>query len=358
MARRDHFLVVEPVTESLFLPWTQEWTTNRKSRIVTMSWRRLPPLATVTAVLYGAGAVLLVAGVVTWVPGRNPRWVVTALAVTATLFFVWTVLRGRRFTTTEALVMIAVQLFTVGALTWTTQLSIGAYSNGTVLPVAAVYVIWFLQPAAGRIVLYVGSLWWFAAILHHDDRSLVGFALSLMVQTIVAAEVLAQLKARMDRLARTDQLTGTLNRRGIAEVLERELHRSRRRARELSVVSIDLDGLRVVNNTQGHTAGDRLLERATAHWTDRLRRRDAIGRTGGDEFLVVLPGTTLEQAEKIVEALAADAPGAWSAGTATVKAGDSVGSLLDRADQRMYVHKAARHGADVPAPAIGPTVHS
>jgi len=330
----------------------------RKSSTVSKVLRRLPPLATVTAVLYGSGALLLIVGAVTWSPGRNPRWVITSLAATAAVFFVWTVVRGRRFTTTEALGMIAVQFFTIGALTWTTQLTLGAYSNGTALPVAAVYVIWFLQPVAGRIVLYLGSLWWFAAILHHDDRPLVGFALSLVVQTLIAAEVLSRLKVRMDNLARTDQLTGTLNRRGIAEVLERELHRSARRQRDLSVVSIDLDGLRSVNNTQGHTAGDRLLERATAHWIDRLRRRDSIGRTGGDEFLFVLPGTTLEQAERIVQELATDAPGAWSAGAATVKPGDSVGTLLDRADQRMYDDKAARQGAGVPAGSLGPTVHS
>ena len=330
----------------------------RKSSTVSKVLRTLPPLATVTAVLYGSGALLLVVGAVTWSPGRNPRWVITSLAATAAVFFVWTVVRGRRFTTTEALGMIVVQFFTIGALTWTTELTLGAYSNGTALPVAAVNVIWLLPPITGRIVLYLGTLWWFAAILHHDDRPLVGFALSLAVQTLIAAEVLSRLKRRMDNLARTDQLTGTLNRRGIAEVLERELHRSSRRQRDLSVVSIDLDGLRSVNNTQGHTAGDRLLERATAHWIDRLRRRDSIGRTGGDEFLFVLPGTTLEQAERIVEELAADAPGAWSAGAATVKPGDSVGTLLDRADQRMYDNKAARQGAGVPAGSVGPTVHS
>lgn len=330
---------------------------NRNNSAVTMPMGKLPPLSTVTAVLFGTGAVLLIIGAVTWVPGKNPRWVITCLAVTATGFFLWAVLRGRRFTRAEALVMVVAELFTIGALTWTTDLTLAAFSNGTALPIAAVYVIWFLHPVAGRIVLYLGTLWWFVAVLHHDDTSLTAFALSLLLQTIVAAEVLAQLKTRMDRLARTDQLTGTLNRRGIAELLEREVHRAVRRRRDLSVVSIDLDGLRAVNNTQGHTAGDHLLQQATSYWTSRLRRRDSIGRTGGDEFLFVLPGTTLEQAGWIVESLAADAPGAWSAGVASIKPGDSVGSLLDRADQRMYDDKAARRAAGVPAEAQAPTVH-
>lgn len=320
--------------------------------------RTLPSLTSVSAVLYGAGAVLLVSGAITWVPGKNPRWVITSLAVLATVFFVYTLVRGRRFTATEALVMVSAEFFTIGALTWTTDLTLGAFANGTALPIAGVYVVWFLQPVAGRVVLYLGCVWWFIAILHHDNASLGGFGASLVVQTIVAAEVFSRIKGRLEHQARTDQLTGTLNRRGITELLDRELSAAARRRRDLSVVAIDLDGLRTINNTLGHTAGDRLLERATRHWIDGLRRRDAIGRTGGDEFLIVLPGTTLEQAGLIVAKLAVDAPGAWSAGVASAVRGDTAESLIDVADRRMYRDKAARQGIDVPTTGNGPTVHS
>ncbi|MET0930344.1 MAG: GGDEF domain-containing protein [Aeromicrobium sp.] len=320
--------------------------------------RALPPLTSVTAVLYGVGAMLLVSGAVTWVPGKNPRWVITSLAVLAVVFFLHTLARGRRFTTTEALVMVAAEFFTIGALTWTTDLTLGAFANGTTLPIVSAYVVWFMHPVAGRIVLYLGCLWWFIAILHHDSAALAGFGASLVVQTIVAAEVFSRIKGRMDGLARTDQLTGTLNRRGIAERLEQELARAVKRHRDLSIVAIDLDGLRAVNNAHGHTAGDRLLEASTRHWTDGLRRRDAIGRTGGDEFLIVLPGTTLDQAEQIIAELAVDSPGAWSSGIATAKPRDSAQSILERADRRMYRDKAARQGTDVPSSRNGPTVHS
>lgn len=311
--------------------------------------RKLPALTVVTAMLYGSGALLLIAGVVTWVPGKNPRWVITTLAVVAVAFLVYTLSRGRRFTETEGLVMIAAHLFTIGAMTWTTELTLGAYSNGTVLPVAGVYVVWFLAPVAGRVVLYLGCLWWFVAILHQGESGLLGFAFSLVVQTLIATEVFSLLKRRMDRLVRTDQLTGVLNRRGVTEVLHRELSRALKRRQDLSVVAIDLDGLRAVNNALGHTEGDRLLTQATRHWRDRLRRRDSIGRTGGDEFLLVLPGTTRSQAERIVVMLGVDSPGAWSAGVASAQLGDTVESLFDSADRRMYDDKAARRTADVPS---------
>ncbi len=307
--------------------------------------RALPPLTSATATMYGCGSVLLVAGAVTWEPGKNPRWVISSLAVLAVVFFAWTMLRGRRFTRAEALVMTTAQLVTVGCLTWTTQLSIGAFANGTVLPIVGVYVIWFLHPVAGRVVLYSGAAWWFAAIVHQESQLLVPFALSLLAQTVIAAEVFARIKGRMDRLARTDPLTGTLNRRGVTEVLEREMARASRRDESLSVVAVDLDGLREVNNSYGHKAGDRMLERASRHWSTSLRRRDTIGRTGGDEFLFVLPATSMEQADRIVERLSEASTVRWSAGIAMAKPGDSAESVLERADRRMYVAKAARQTA-------------
>jgi GGDEF domain-containing protein len=101
-----------------------------------------------------------------------------------------------------------------------------------------------------------------------------------------------------------------------------------------------------------------LLASSTRHWIDRLRSRDAIGRTGGDEFLLILPGTTMEQAEHVVAGLVVGSPGAWSSGVAMAKPGDTTESLLERADRRMYRDKAARRSIDVPTTGNGPTVLS
>jgi diguanylate cyclase (GGDEF)-like protein len=309
---------------------------------VMRSLRRLPPLTTVTAVMYGSGSVLLVVGVLTWEPGKNPRWVISTLAAISLVFLSWTLLRGARLTRSEALVMSGVKLFVIGCLTWTTHLMLGAFANGTVLPIAGLYAVWFLHPVAGRVVLYAGIAWWSAAILQHGDATLVPFSASIVIQTVVATEVFARIKQRMDRVARTDPLTGTLNRRGITEVLQRELDRARRRDRPISVVAIDIDGLREVNNTRGHRAGDEMLESVSRHWIERVRQNDAIGRTGGDEFLLVLPGTSAEQAGAIVRRLTDDSPAAWSAGVAMAKPHDSAESMVERADSRLYEAKSAR----------------
>ena len=308
-------------------------------------WLGLPPLTAATAAMYGSGSVLLFAGAAAWQPGKNPRWVITSLAVLAVVFFVWTLCRGSRFSQEEALAMTAVQLLIVGSLTWTTHLMLGAFPNGTVLPIVGVYVIWFLHPVAGRVVFYLGASWWLLAIAHHDQASLIPFAASIVIQAAVATEVFSRIKLRMDRLARTDPLTGTMNRRGITEVLERELARAARRGSPISVVAIDIDGLREVNNTYGHQAGDEMLETVTRHWIDGVRHHDAIGRTGGDEFLLVLPRTSLEQAQAIVRRLDEESPGRWSAGVAMAKPDESAESMLGRADHRLYAEKASRQHA-------------
>lgn len=318
--------------------------------------RTMPPLTIATAAMYGCGSVLLVGGAVMWEPGKNPRWIIAALAVVSAGFFVWTVLRGRRFTPAEALAMTVFQVVSIGCLTWTTDLTLGAFANGTVLPIVGVYTMWFLPPVPGRVVLYGGTIWWFGAILHQDDPTLLPFAVSLVVQTVIATEVFSRIKRRMDRLARTDPLTGVLNRRGITEVLQRELSAALRRGHSVSVVAVDLDGLREVNNSRGHRAGDELLETITRHWVGSVRRRDEVGRTGGDEFLFVLPSTTKDEAESLVKRLAETSPGSWSAGIAVVKPDDSLTSLLERADRRMYVAKASRQGIEMPGAGHRPSV--
>lgn len=299
---------------------------------------------------------MLAVGAIAWEPSKNPRWVLAGLALVCLAFFVWSMVRGRRFTATEALVMTAVQVAAIGGMTWTTQLTVGAFANGTVLPIVGVYAIWFLHPVAGRVVLYLGALWWFVAILHQDDGSVVPLAACLVAQTVLAIEVLSCTKRRMERLAHVDPLTGALNRRGINAALDREIDHATRRGQPMSVVAVDVDGLREVNNTRGHRAGDQLLETLTRHWIDGLRRGDQMGRTGGDEFLFVLPLTGEDEAEAFVRRLASSSPGSWSAGVAVTKPGDTRTSLLDRADSRMYMAKGARRAAGVLSPRIGPSV--
>jgi len=156
--------------------------------------------------------------------------------------------------------------------------------------------------------------------------------------------------------ASRDHKTGLLNTRALERAAEQELERARRFGRPISVIVCDVDGLREVNNKHGHLAGDAALAAVADTLCDELRDYDLCGRFGGDEFVVVLPETALDEAlevaERIDRALAARSvatgrdsfPVALSTGVATLtpEHGFSLKALLADADATMYKAKAAR----------------
>lgn len=103
------------------------------------------------------------------------------------------------------------------------------------------------------------------------------------------SELLAA-KEQLRELATRDSLTGIWNRRSIMELLEREQLRSSRESTPLAVVMLDLDHFKSVNDTYGHIVGDAVLQEAARRLTTSVRPYDGVGRYGGEEFLVVLPG--------------------------------------------------------------------
>src|SRR3954471_15904417 len=106
--------------------------------------------------------------------------------------------------------------------------------------------------------------------------------------------------ARAEREATLDALTGCLNRRGWTEALRAEERRCRRHGLDALVVIVDLDGLKVVNDTEGHEAGDRLLVECGAALRRALRAEDSVARLGGDEFGVLAVDTTPAAPEAVV----------------------------------------------------------
>ena len=110
-----------------------------------------------------------------------------------------------------------------------------------------------------------------------------------------------QLFKEVQRLAVTDGLTGLFNRHKLDEALGLEFERARRYKRPLSMVMIDMDGLKTINDSYGHPAGDTALKLAADVIRSQTRRVDMAARVGGDEFVVLLPEVELELALKIAE---------------------------------------------------------
>ena len=193
----------------------------------------------------------------------------------------------------------------------------------------------------------------------------------VMVSVTVVSVVILTLVHRNDRLlnqlideARTDALTGLLNRRGFDERAALELAHARRDVRSIALITFDVDHFKRINDELGHETGDQVLARIGARLTAQSRDIDVAARFGGDEFVVLLPGSSSSDAERFAErvrrALGADdhaglGPVPMSAGILSAVAPNSIETMLHGADAALYEAKRAgrdrtvvsgRHGHD------------
>ncbi len=192
----------------------------------------------------------------------------------------------------------------------------------------------------------------------------VAVSVPLLVATPVGWIILGMLeqleraRAEATRLASTDLLTGVLNRRRFIELSERELERARRANTAVSIILLDIDDFKQVNDRHGHHAGDEVLKAVAQACSTALRPSDHLGRWGGEEFVVLLPRAGTSDAVAIAlrlrDALAvssATTPAlaglrvSASIGVASTDIGIfAVDELIRRADRAMYDVK--QHGKD------------
>lgn len=165
----------------------------------------------------------------------------------------------------------------------------------------------------------------------------------LAAQAAIAIER-AELLARLERVARTDELTGLPNRRAWEETLPREMARAAREQWPLCVAMLDVDGLKRVNDTYGHHAGDQLLKQNAAAWNSTMRQVDMLARYGGDEFAAIFTGCDLDDAQRIVERLTDATPDShtFSVGVAEWDGVKSAQELVAQADGILYTAKNQR----------------
>ena len=179
-------------------------------------------------------------------------------------------------------------------------------------------------------------------------------AVIALLHATLMALVVARLIQQLHWRARHDGLTGLLNRRAMQETLDQQLHRSRRAGDTFAVVMLDIDHFKAINDRHGHAAGDQALKHTAALLQTSVREVDRVGRFGGEEFLVLLPGLGLAQAAEAAEALRArlaaqqlprdEGPLTLSASFGVAEwmgPSEEPSRLLMRADQALYRAKGA-----------------
>lgn len=172
-----------------------------------------------------------------------------------------------------------------------------------------------------------------------------------------AEELMRKAQEESAYFATYDYLTGTLNRRAFMNRFEQELQRAKRENTPLSLILLDVDFFKQINDTQGHVCGDEILKEIVKCLSEKLRPYDIFGRYGGDEFIVCLPNTTGAEANEVAERLRIHikesemtfdgeiVPTSISIGLAchNVDSDEDSNSLIVRADKNLYTAKQQRN---------------
>jgi diguanylate cyclase (GGDEF)-like protein len=209
--------------------------------------------------------------------------------------------------------------------------------------ICAVTVFLANLPASENPGVLSVEVWNFAA-------HLAFFMIFAQLSNVLGAKLESETK-----LARTDFLTGASNARAFYDQAEMEISRSKRSGQPLSIAYIDLDNFKKVNDTRGHTEGDKVLKEVVSTLKQSLRASDFVARLGGDEFAILLPETDFPQskmlAQRLREALLKISeyhgwPVTFSMGVLTCpEAPPDLQSVLEKADALMYKVKASGKNA-------------
>ena len=226
---------------------------------------------------------------------------------------------------------------------------------------------YFTYKSDGRSVhlstRYISEFGWYLMVEQSEDKALQGTVNTLIVNLSICGAVivvvliltnltLASYQRTIEKLAITDKLTGAYNRRAFDLLCREALLDSARNARDVTMVMLDIDGFKGVNDRLGHAAGDQVLLDVVRTLQGGVRASDLLCRWGGEEFLILLKGCPLDHGEKTAEKLRqaiADLVSSFegkeirvtiSLGVAQYRPGDTEDALLKRADQALYRAKA------------------
>ncbi|HWG94362.1 MAG TPA: GGDEF domain-containing protein [Mycobacteriales bacterium] len=206
------------------------------------------------------------------------------------------------------------------------------------------YAALFFAPRAAAAHVTWAAVVHVAAVSSTGTGGVVPATVVLFGGIAVTAVVVGALVRQVRAAAATDPLTRLPNRRAFDQHLAAALGRSERSGRPLALLALDLDGFKAVNDREGHAAGDRLLVATGGAWLGALRRGDVLARTGGDEFVVLLPDADLPTARQVAGRLVRRTPDPLgvSVGVALSRPGEGADGLLRRADAALYRHKRRR----------------
>lgn len=228
---------------------------------------------------------------------------------------------------------------------------------------AALFFLLPLKEATTSNIVFVISMSVVAFLTFPEaDFWRITFSLGLIcLFVMIFAWLVGRLQEELTRLATTDPLTGCLNRSQLADILNAQIQMRERYERVSSLILLDMDYFKTINDRWGHLAGDRVLQELSSRLRKRLRENDRLFRIGGEEFMLVLPETRQKDADTVARELLTSISTSpfldgiqitASASVAEVGKGETWSVWLNRADQALY--EAKDRGRNQVANAVRP----
>lgn len=241
-------------------------------------------------------------------------------------------------------VVVSIATVLVITVSLNTRTGEGQLLAGFALVLLGMYAAYFLSLTVVHGFLIAAVILYLATLRMNEQLEYPWHGIVVLVLVVGITLVVAGLVEHLRRMALHDPLTGALNRQALADGAERAHLLDERGHVSTTVVEIDLDGFKQYNDAHGHAAGDDLLAGIVRDWSAVLRRTDLLARTGGDEFVLILPATGSEEAESLLQRMREANPAQWTAGVAQWRPGEKMPQVLQRADLAMYEHKPSRRG--------------
>lgn len=267
----------------------------------------------------------------------TPESALSLVWIAASLALLW--ILGSRTPLWFIHLQLLAAIFLTASLVYTSLTYLGAALFGWACCMVAMYTsMWLSRRTALAYLAGVATLYLVTLGLRRDLPYMLVTWLLTMTVCVAITLLLSYLINRLRTLATVDPLTGLLNRVGLESVLgDIRLDKA-----PTALVISDLDNFKALNDSDGHLAGDRLLQDVGRAMRGTIAATDYAFRTGGDEFMLILPGRDVKEARNLVERVASEIDVELSTGIVNWPPGEDFDSAVSRADELMYETKRRR----------------
>lgn len=253
---------------------------------------------------------------------------------------------GRRVGRPAALLLLCGTATVILSLSFVSMSALRAANSGLFFYTFLIYLVWFGPMRLARIFGYTWLAIYCVVAGTRFGPEMYPLLVTLAITSVMLGELVGAFRRRLEATSLTDPLCRVWNKRGLEVLLKRTIQIMQRNGSSLSMLFLDLDDFKRINDTEGHSAGDRVLRAFSSQIEAATRPQDTLARVGGDEFVLLLPGATAEKAQETAQRLrqVVDAA-AWSFGVAEMRAGETAEEFIERADRVLLEEKRRRKTA-------------